>query len=442
MKQFIIIFLTVLGFSFAAEAQEDLTPEAVERRLERNNTRIEHERHSQRSKTWVDRGIIFQDIFDVNIQFLYFGMPEDELRLFMEEPNEERTEETEFGERKVLVYDNIEVFIEDGQLTGWDETEVIHEKPLEEAYSAFQKAIELENSDSDEGFFRRIFSADQENRIRDAYVRLHGQFVTQAVLRYEENKYEDAFQSFKRSLDVADSPYYEESVDTGLVFNTGFVAGLAGKHEESLTYLNRAKDLGYGEGSLYVLIKEAYVELGDSTSAEEILQEGFQEFPQDNTVLVELVNFYITAGNSDEALSYLELAKEQEPDNPSFHYAEGALYEQMEEPEKAMEAYKRSLELDPDFFDVNYNMGVMHYNRAVRMLEEANEITDNAEYEKARDEAYEVLALAIPFLEKSHELDPEHQDTMETLRIIYYRLGMEDKLEDMNVKLGREDLEQ
>ncbi|MFP4367604.1 MAG: hypothetical protein ACLFQA_10960, partial [Bacteroidales bacterium] len=84
MKQFIIIFLTVLGFSFAAEAQEDLTPEAVERRLERNNTRIEHERHSKRSKTWVDRGIIFQDIFDVNIQFLYFGMPEDELRLFME----------------------------------------------------------------------------------------------------------------------------------------------------------------------------------------------------------------------------------------------------------------------------------------------------------------------------------------------------------------------
>lgn len=442
MKQFIIIFLTVLGFSFAAEAQEDLTPEAVERRLERNNTRIEHERHSQRSKTWVDRGIIFQDIFDVNIQFLYFGMAEDEIRLFMDEPNETRTEETEFGERKVMVYDNIEVYIENGQLTGWKETEVIHETPLEEAYSSFQKAIELENSDSDEGFFRRIFSADQENRIRDAYVRLHGQFVTQAVLRYEENKFEDAFQSFKRSLDVADSPYYGEPVDTGLVFNTGFVAGLAGKHEESLTYLNRAKDLGYGEGSLYVLIKEAYVELGDSTSAEEILQEGFQEFPQDNTVLVELVNFYITAGNADEALSYLKLAKDQEPENPSFHYAEGALYEQMGEPEQAMEAYKRSLELDPDFFDVNYNMGVMHYNRAVRMLEEANEITENAAYEKARDEAYDVLAEAIPFLEKAHDIDPEHHDTMETLRIIYYRLGMEDKLEDMNVKLGREAIEQ
>jgi len=81
----------------------------------------------------------------------------------------------------------------------------------------------------------------------------------------------------------------------------------------------------------------------------------------------------------------------------------------------------------------------MHYNEAVRLFEIANEIMDNVEYEKARDAAIEVLKKSVPFLEQAHVIDPEHLDTMETLRILYYRLGMDDKLEEMNRKLGREE---
>lgn len=186
------------------------------------------------------------------------------------------------------------------------------------------------------------------------------------------------------------------------------------------------------------MLKDAYIELGDSTMAEQILQEGFENFPQDNMVLVELVNFYMAADNAEAALSYLELAKEQEPDNPSFHYAEGFLYDGMGEPEKAKEAYSRSLAIDPDFFDANYNMGVLYYNEAVKLLEEANEIMDNVEYEKARDAAFDVLRQSVPYLEQAHVANPEDEYTMETLRVLYYRLGMEDKLEEMNKKLGRD----
>ncbi len=425
MKRFFIILFTVFGFSVLSEAQE-LTPESVERRLSRSDSRIEHDRRSQNPRTWVDRGIIFQDVYDVNIQFLYFGMAYDEIRLFMGDPKEKRTIETETGVRDVMVYENIDVYFEDGHLVGWNEKKVIHESPLEEAYEALQTAIDLDER------------GRQERRLQEAFLRLNGQFISQAVRQYEEAEYKKAFESFKYSVKVADSPFYQEPIDTSLIFNTGFVAALAGEYEEALKYLKRVRDMDYGDGTLYVLIKDTYVELGDSTSAERILQEGFQRFPQDNAVLVELVNFYINADNAEAALNYLDLAKQQEPDNPSFHFAEGALYERIGEPEKAKESYRRSIELDPDFFDVNYNMGVVYYNEAVRMLEVANEIMDNVEYEKARDAAFEVLKKSIPYLEQAHVINPGHTDTMETLRILYYRLGMEDKLEDMNRKLGRE----
>ena len=440
MKHFFIILFTFRGFSFLSEAQE-LTTENVTRRLERNESRLESEKQRNNAKTWVDRGIIFLDIYDVNIQYLYLGMPRDEVRLFMGDPKETRSEETEHGVRNVLVYDNINLHFENGQLSGWEEMNVIHEDPLEGAYSALNQAVEIEEKGESGGFFSRIFGGgSQERRITDAFLRLHGQFISQAVIQYEKTNFDDSFNSFKRAIEVAESPYYTEPLDTGLVFNTGFVAALAGNHEQSIEYLNRAKEMGYGESGLYMLLKEAHIALGDSLMAEKTLQEGFQKFPQDNPILIELINFYIFADNEQEALNYLDVAKKQDPQNPSFHYAEGAIYDQLGDAEKALDSYRRSLELDPDFFDANYNMGILHYNQAVEMLTAANEIMDNVKYEIARDEAYDVLREAIPYLQQAHEIDPEHPSTMETLRIIYYRLGMEKELEDMNVKLGREAL--
>jgi hypothetical protein len=117
MKHFIVIFFTIIGFSFFSSAQE-MTPETVERRLERSDRRIENEKQRERARTWVDRGIVFQDIFDVNIQYLYLGMPKDELRLFMGQPNQIRTEQTPSGTREVFIYDNIEVFFDETRHTG------------------------------------------------------------------------------------------------------------------------------------------------------------------------------------------------------------------------------------------------------------------------------------------------------------------------------------
>ncbi len=444
MKQFLIISLAVFGFSVTTNAQvnagldgQGLDRDAIERRLERNDSRIEHDRHSENPKTWVDRGIIFQDMFDINTEFIYFGMAQEELVLFMGEPNEIRTEETDFSVRTILVYDNIEVFFEEGALVSYMELDVMHEDPLNEAYNAFQTAIKLQEEE-ELSFFQRIFRSNQERRLQNAFDRLYGQFINDAVVKYERDDFSQAYNSFSKAIDVADSPFYLEPLDENIVFNTGFVATLAGNVEEALKYYNRAREMDYDDVSLYILISDSYLQLGDSLRAENVLQEGFEKFPAENSILVELVNFYLESGKSEDALEYLQLAKEQEPDNPTFHYAEGTLYERLNEPQKAVEAYKAAIEIEPDFFEANFNLGVYYYNQAVNLLQEAQDITDNVEYEKARDAAYDEMAYALPYLERAHKSQPDNIDTMETLRIIYYRLDREEELREMYEKLGRE----
>lgn len=444
MKQFLIISLAIFGFSVTTNAQvnagldgQGLDRDAIERRLERNDSRIEHDRHSENPKTWVDRGIIFQDMFDINTEFIYFGMAQEELVLFMGEPNEIRTEETDFSVRTILVYDNIEVFFEEGALVSYMELDVMHEDPLNEAYNAFQTAIKLQEEE-ELSFFQRIFRSNQERRLQNAFDRLYGQFINDAVVKYERDDFSQAYNSFSKAIDVADSPFYLEPLDENIVFNTGFVATLAGNVEEALKYYNRAREMDYDDVSLYILISDSYLQLGDSLRAENVLQEGFEKFPAENSILVELVNFYLESGKSEDALEYLQLAKEQEPDNPTFHYAEGTLYERLNEPQKAVEAYKAAIEIEPDFFEANFNLGVYYYNQAVNLLQEAQDITDNVEYEKARDAAYDEMAYALPYLERAHKSQPDNIDTMETLRIIYYRLDREEELREMYEKLGRE----
>ncbi len=428
MKRFVIFLLTGFIFSFLTEAQQ-LTPESIERRLNRNDGRLEHPRRGVDPATWVERGEIFQDIYDVNIQFLYFGMSEEELKIFMGNPIEEKIVDTDRGVRNVLVYDNVETYFDQGELVGWLETNVLHENALDEAYSAFNKAIELDER------------GRQERRIQDAFTRLSLQYIGQAVIQYDNADYNSALHSFKQSVKIGDSPYFTEPLDTGLIFNTGFVAYLAGEYDEALDYLTRVKEMEFGGGELFVMIKDIYVEKNDSLSAEKILQEGFEKYPEENDVIIELVNFYINANNAHKALDYLNLAKEQDPNNYSLHFAEGTLYDRLGETENAKQSYQRSIDINPVFFDVNYNMGVLYYNQAVRLLDEANEITDNAEYEKARDNAFTVLEDAIPYLEQAHEINPKDEYVMETLRILYYRLGVEDKLDEINRKLGRETLQ-
>jgi hypothetical protein len=93
--------------------------------------------------------------------------------------------------------------------------------------------------------------------------------------------------------------------------------------------------------------------------------------------------------------------------------------------------------MDPTYFNSYYNLGVMFYNEAVRLYEEANSINDQKEYEAARAKGDEALASSVPYMEKAHEIDKTEPTTMETLKTLYYRLKMTEKYEAIMKELGQ-----
>ena len=93
----------------------------------------------------------------------------------------------------------------------------------------------------------------------------------------------------------------------------------------------------------------------------------------------------------------------------------------------------RALELEPTYFDANYNLGAMYFNLAVQGTNEANDMwkprmskAESAKQKGLEDAAKEMFTQARPFLEAAHVANAEDIDTIRSLRDIYARTGQDD----------------
>jgi tetratricopeptide (TPR) repeat protein len=144
------------------------------------------------------------------------------------------------------------------------------------------------------------------------------------------------------------------------------------------------------------------------------------------------------------------VAKEKEPNNVSVLYAIGVTYDLLKNDtklpdaeragyfDKAISAYKETIALDPNYFDAVFNLGAIYFNKGGDVINEANKlpINESAKYEKLLAEGNNYLNLALPYLEKCEVLQPLDKSTLVSLKEIYTRLNMGEKLTAVNSKLS------
>lgn len=300
----------------------------------------------------------------------------------------------------------------------------ISEYPLFDAFDNYKKAYNLEGSNMYQGL------------IDAKMLTMSNQFVNKGVEAYQNEDLESAYKYFEKTLEVKEMPVFDNEIDTAIMFNTGITAQRIGKYDEAIKYYKQAAEYGYGEGDTYALMAESYKSKGDTAKYVSTLKEGFEKYPGNQSLLGSIINYYLLeAEDAEEAFKYLKLAREGDPNNPQFYTAEAHLYDKIGEKEKAKEKYKKAIEIDPEFFEAYYNLGVLYFNEGVALTDEANKLTDNEQYLKAKEKADNKFKEALPYIEKSHELEPGDKGIISTLRTLYYRLKMTDKYEEISKKM-------
>lgn len=312
-----------------------------------------------------------------------------------------------------------------------EEVKKIVEDPLTEALKSYKKALELD----EKGRF--------DNSVKVKLTLLTNDLTNQAVEAFNSENYAKALQSFEQILDIQnidiikkDNP---EAVDTVIIFNAGLAAYNAENYDKAIEYYKEAAKYGYNEARTHSLIANAYQLKKDTLGALGALQEGFEKYPEDNTVLTSMIQIYLDLNRTEDAMRYLDMAIAQDPGNATFYFAQGTLYEKVENEEKAIESYEKAIENDETFFNAYYNLGALYYNKGVQQIEVANAVptSDNTKYEAELKKADKWFEAALPYMEKCHELKPDDNMTMESLKNLYYRLKDMENYNKMLEKLGQ-----
>ena len=427
MKNLFISLLLLFSFVYT-QSQEPVTSTLnygnLQKKLEKSDLDIKNAKKAGLAKTWFVRGELMQDISDVNIEFLRYGMSTMETKLFMKEPKEVKTVEEGGIVKQEYIYPRINLFFENDALTGWKETEVIHPDPLPEALVAYNKTLDLDTKGS------------LDNNVKENLERMKTQLEAKAIEGFTHGDYAASLKAFENIMEVSKTRVYEGYIDTIVVYNAALAAKNAGQHDKAIQYFRKSIDMNYGGSVAYYLLKSEYDIINDSVNVIKTLEEGFKKYPDTSLILIEIVNYYLTIGDAEKGLIYLERAEKLESSNPSIYFAKGTLYEKTGNKEKALEAYNQAIEIDPEYFNAYFNMGALYFNNAVELYEVANKKEDLKEYNASKAIADKELEKAIPPMEKAYEINPTERAVLETLQTIYYRLQMLDKYEEIKKKLS------
>jgi tetratricopeptide (TPR) repeat protein len=398
---------------------------ALENKLKKSDADIQDPKKNVKAATWTDRAQTLLDAYNVLNEKISAGMDANLVKAVMGNPKEIQTM-TEGGSNvEIYVYDRANLKLVNGKLDSWTETKKIHENPLPEAIKALNEAVKV-NTDG---------KADKS--IVKVADNLKIALATLGATEYEKKAYKSSYDAFASLLEIDQLPQMKNTIDTLYMYYAGRAALDNKDYSTANKHFEQAASYNFEEPYFYVVRKQAYFGSGDTAAGVKVIRDGFTKYPENQNIMIEMINYYLVSKQSDEALKMLAVAKAGDPTNVSYTFTEATIYDNLGKAEQAEALYKEAIKMQPDYFDANYNLGAFYYNKAVKIYEAASKISDNTEFEKLQLQGNDELKLAIPYLEKASEIDPTDKTTLDSLRQIYYRLKMDDKLNEVKAKLEK-----
>ncbi|OFY17539.1 MAG: hypothetical protein A2W98_04600 [Bacteroidetes bacterium GWF2_33_38] len=292
----------------------------------------------------------------------------------------------------------------------------LHENPLDEAYQAYIKTLEFDEN--------KEYNVD----IRKRLLVVSNQYSNKGINEFNEYKYNEALNSFEKSLEIQKMPMIM-NLDTMGIYNAAMAAMNAKKNAKAKEYFHKLAEINYGGGKVYMHLANIYIEERDNAKAIELLLKSIELNPNEYNLLInKLINVYLTDNQYEKAKEYLEQAITKNPNNPEFFQVLAGLYDSAKDFDIVEKNLLKSVELNPNYVEANYKLGVLYFNTAILQNQTVNELTDNNAYKAEKHKVEEWFKKSIPYFEKVHELNPKEENSIKNLKFLYERYNIQDKL--------------
>ena len=366
--------------------------------------------------TWIKLGSAYLDAYNSPAGNAWVGASQQELALIMAGEKPSATETVQLmGEpytKEVYAEKNL-YFNNAGVLAVIEITKPVFSDALSKALDAYKKAYEVDVKQS------------KTKDIAAGMKSVASKYLDEGMTNYMLGDLKKANASFAASAAAAETEPLSE-IDTTANYNAGFTAWSLQDYSSAVNFFKKCIDVKYYEdGEVFAKLSDCYSKLGDKESAKTTLEEGFKAFPQSQSILIGLINFYIESGDdTDRLFALLDEAKKNEPNNASLYYVEGNIRNQLGDKEKAISAYEEANKVDPNYEFGFIGMGILYYNEALELQDKAQNEMDDAKYMALVEEFETTLKNAIDPFEKAYQVsksDDIKVNIAEYLKNIYYR---------------------
>lgn len=329
-------------------------------------------------------------------------------------------EKTKDDAKTWLYYGNVYLSISSTQE---EEYMNLDENALDKAYNAYLKAMELDQK------------GEYTDQINNNIQTCAQQYFNKGVGSYNEQAYEEGSAAFAKSAEISATL---GNVDSAAIFYAGQTAYFGNQFEDAKEFFTKLIEIQYDDPTLYRMLADVYKQTGDTIAAATTLQDGIKVYPEDYNMITDAANIYLLTGENQKALDMLNLAIERDDTNATLFFATGTVYENVNKFDEAENMYQKAIEIDPNYFDANFNLGALYFNRALEYILEAGNLPleETEKYDDLMKQGNQLMERALPYIEKADSLQPDDPIILQSLKEIYTRLKMMDKLKGINERLG------
>jgi len=306
-------------------------------------------------------------------------------------------------------------------------------------------------------------------------------YLVDAGSAYEAGDYQTAYEGYMSAFEFKQNELLGmfASVDTGLLFNAGIIAGSAGDLEKSSAAFAQCLEMGYkgitysatyaasGQPKQYPnkTAMEKEIELGlatDPVVGEDVrpsvyislinnakkmdnmesynkwLTEAREAYPENKDLLDIQLQAYLDVKDYEGAMNNLNEAIAKNPEKGIYHFVKGNIMQtEMKDLDGALAEYKAALEVEPDMSDAMYMCGLVYIDRANAITEQMNKLglNETRKYNQLKDKQKEVFGESLGYFESAYEMKPEDMDIVRALMEVYRKVGDYQKSMDMKAIL-------
>ena len=426
MKKILIALALILAVQ-AADAQVK-TADAAKKALETAKYAAEDAKKAKKVATWLKLATCYMDAYNAPSGALWLGASMQELLLILANEKVVSNSNVTLGGEPCVkeVYKNKELFFnQNGQLVMINITKPLVKDALEGARNAYVKAYEVDL---------------KKSKIKDITTGIQNiskKYMDEGMNKYMLDDLAGASVLFEKAA-VASATAPLSYVDTTALYNAGFTAWMVKDYPRAKKFFEECLAAGYyyEGGEVFAKLADINTNLGDKIAARDALEAGFTKFPQSQSILIGLINYYLTNNEDTNRLfELISLAKKNEPNNASLYYVEGNVYNELRQADpskaeeyiaKAVEAYDACATVDQSYAFGHIGKGIMYYNIAIELQDKAANELDDAKYAALNEQFVAALKNALDPFEKAYNLskdDALRVNIAEYLKNIYYRFS-------------------